>query len=296
VTGDAFKHYLENLKIEVFDASFGDPGGQGASIGSTGPNQIIQHTDPAPINPALKAVAVASAMIVLNEPVSPLHEYSEPDVRIRVVRDGKTVRKLATEYNVAVVASQDVASFDPTTVDPARVAAYVELPDPGLAFDAKDAVVDLQKDGTPPNFADLMAAVETVLNQDPGNTQKLGSLSVAECRHIAREIAWNRHVDPIPFASKQAFEKMYTVKSGVDLLAPDVDTNAQKEFQGALAQYHAVHDADAEALTKYIFALSAAVACENKSAASARSGLSFPIQPGVGPTGKAEEAEVVLEH
>lgn len=296
VTGAAFIDYLKDLQIDAFDASFGDPSGQGAAIGST-PNlasqsKIVQHYDSTLSNAPLKAVA--SAMIVLTGPASP--EYADPDIVLHVIRGGKTLRKLAVAYNVAVQVvpnQQDVDTFDPTSVDPTKIASYVEVPDPRLAFAPNDAVVDVPNDGTPPNFTELKAAVETVLQQDPGSPLKLGSLSVAECRHIAREISWNRHVDPMPFASNGAFEKMYTVKPVGETFAPELDINAQKEFQGVRAQYHAVHDAEAEALTKYVFALSAAIACENKSAKAARAGLGFPIQPG--PTGKVQEAEVVLE-
>ena len=306
VKASEFQKYLVGLKIEAFDASFAEPGGhKGAALGSTAnaPSKIVQHKvlHPDPAKAALGqklTKSVATAMIVLAEPAPP--EYAEPDIILHVVRAGQIIRKVAADYNVALfkIADKDFdpKTFDPGTdvVGPTSVAAYVELPAPGLSFDPSDAVVDLQKDGTPPNFTDLQAEVVKVLQKDPGGTQKLGSLSVAECRHIAHEIAWNRHVEPIPFASTADFEKMYTVKT--DPLEPELDSNAQQQFQGSLAQYHAVHDADADALAKYISALSAALACEKKSAGAPRAGLSFPIQPGIAPTGKVQDAEVVLEN
>lgn len=300
VPGAVFTGYLSNLEIRAFDASFKDPTGQqpGAFLGSTAnaPSKIVQHTVPHP--DPIKAAqgeklikSVASAMIKLEPQQS---EYAGPDIVLHVLNRANLVRKLEADYNVAFE-DRDPAAFDPTLVSPASVAAYVELPAPGLALGGNDAVVDLPKDGTPPNFVDLKAAVEKVLQQDPGSTQKLGALTANECRHIAHEIAWNRHVDPIPFAAKDVFEAMYTVPPPGEPLAPSLDPYAQQQFQGTLAQYRAVHDAKAEVLAKYVFALSAAIACEKKSAEAPLAGLSFPVRPGASPTEKVQAAEVILK-
>ena len=74
------------------------------------------------------------------------------------------------------------------------------------------------------------------------------------------------------------------------------NSNARVQFEGALAQYRAARDAEAEVLAKYIFTLSAAIACENKSKAAALAGLRFPIRPDVIQDGKIQEAEVVLQN
>jgi hypothetical protein len=303
--GTQFSSYLLDLEIKAFDASFTDPAGQqpGALLGSTKlpPSKIVQHKvpHPDPVKAAEGEVllkAVASAGIAL--PAQPPAEYAGPDILLHVLRGGELIRKVSVDYNVAVADGNGII-FDLTGVEPALVAAYVELPDPGLAADPDDAVVELPEDGTPPSFESLKAAVEKVLQQDPGNLDKLASLSVAECRHIAREIAWNRHVEPSPTVSKAEFENMYTVPppspppSDFD---PKMQQITSQQFEGAVAEYRAIHDARADALARYIFALSAAIACERRSADATLAGLSFPILLDVPVTGKVQAASVILQN
>jgi hypothetical protein len=59
-----------------------------------------------------------------------------------------------------------------------------------------------------------------------------------------------------------------------------------------------MNDAQAEVLAKYVYSLSAALACEDASVNATRAGLRFPIQPSqpAAADGKIKEAEVVLKN
>lgn len=294
VTGDKFAAYLSRLIIEVADASFTDPTGKGSYALAV--IKIVQHT--MQVGPVTELLPVATAIIVL--PDSTLVEYAEPDlmlyIDIKLKNGAMIIQRFPVDYNVAVAEVDTIPDNPAGFRDLEPVAAYVALPISQLGLEKTDAVVVLPKDGAPPNFKELLDAVKKVLAGDPGKKVKvdLATLSLARCRHIAHEIAWNRHVAPLPLVSADALERMYTV-SGEESEGKE-RANARLQFEAALTQYRAVHDAEAEVLTRYIVALSAAIACENKSVAAKGAGLRFPIQPGVSQSSQAQEAEVALEN
>lgn len=280
----AFASYLSGLSIEAFDASFASPGGGAAPTAIA--SEIVQHQR-LEIS-GLVSKAVATALIELPSPAPP--EYAGPDLVLHVKRGGQLVRTIPVSYNVAtVVVSPVPTGLALMGLEP--VAAYVALPAPNVGPSPSDAVVDLPADGSPPSFKQLLDAVKKVLASDPGGTVDVAKLTPAQCLHVAREIAYNRHAEPLPYASAEQLEAMFTTPSS----AEDENANARAQLTGALAEYRARHDARAAALAKYVFALSTAIACENATRAASSAGLRFPIRPGTAASSKIAEAEVTLE-
>ena len=276
---------------------------------------IVQHRRPAPILPPgnfnLSMKAVATAVVVITSP--PSAEYAEPDVIVEVKwgtvaapDNARLISRFSIGYNVAV---RDVTPWPPDDPDPRDpvlllsafqdipadfVAAYVSLTDPTkLSFNASDASVTLPKDGSPPNFEDLRTAVNLVVSQDPGAVVDPPNLTPAQARHIAYEIAWNRHLEPLPRPpSTTSLEAMYTSPS-------TSDDDARAKFEASLITYSTTHDAKGEALAKYVFSLSAAFAAASKSTTATRAKLTFPVQtqPGaVVPPGAIDEVSVALKN
>jgi len=298
VDGAAFTSYLLGLKIEAWDASFAKPKVNVAADPPIGTAQfdadpaitrIAQHWVPTLTFPP---AAVATALLEITAP--PATEYSDVDILLRVTRGGTSLGSFVVEYNASTVNLPLVPpAVLPPAASPFPVGAptiHLTLPPPGSAADPNDAVVVLPKDGSPPSFADLKGAVQKVLSQDPGGSPALESLTPSQCRHIAYEIAWNRHIDPLPTPTPD-LEVMYTAD------AAGFDAQAYQIFQAELLKHRAAHDAKAEMLASYIYAMVAALVCERKSIDAMAAGLRFPVQPGVAtPGGKINEFEVILRN
>jgi len=276
---------------------------------------IVQHRRPIPPSPpdnfTWDMKAIATAVIVISSP--PPLEYAEPDVILELkwgtVADpdnARLISRFSIGYNVAV---RDVETWPPNDPDPRNpvlllnefqnipaesVATYVTLSDPSkLTFDPNDAFVTLPRDGSPPNFEDLRTAVNIVISKDPAGVIDPPDLTPAQARHIAYEIAWNRHIEPLPRPpSTDALESMYTSPSAED-------DAARAKFEASLTTYGTTHDAKGETLAKYVFSLSAAFAAARASAAATRAKLTFPVQtqPGaVAPPGAIDEVSVALKN
>jgi len=284
----------------------------------SGPAPAIPATETEPEQPAqpgqYSAWAVATAVIEIDESMLPPGgvEYLSSDLVLKIERDKREVADGKIEYNVAIletgalrippIPQQDQGVFDYwldvwsfyQNPPPEPVAAYVPLPPPG-AEDPSIARVKLPEDGGPPQFDPLKQAVEIVLRADPKvNDQdllsKLKSLTAVQCRHVASEIIWNRKIHPLP-GSKFWLEGIYTAdKAGADPRRED-----RMQFEAGLRSYYAIHSAEADRLSRYIFSLSAAIYCEHKTTLAERVGFQFPICPGFqGQPARITEASVVL--
>jgi hypothetical protein len=304
VAASVFASYLSDLTIEAFEVSFGtlrpDLGATPLGSASFLPldaanNRIFQHSrlEPGP-PPAVVSKSIATAVLELTLP-SP--EYIDPDVILRVRRGGNVIATFTVDYNVPIADesfpanSADYAAFFQDVVP---IAAYVPLSDPALDPDPTDAFVTLPKDGSPPSFLDLKNAITAVLSADPGNTLQIAALTAAQARHVAFEIMWNRTVAPLPTLAPLSLERVYTTESGES----SSDEADRQTFEAELTRYRAMNDAQAEVLAKYVYSLSAALACEDASVKASRAGLRFPIRPSqpAATDGKIKEAEVVLKN
>jgi hypothetical protein len=295
--GSTFTSYLTDLRITVSDMSFANPQGTGNGIGSafydpTDPNgTIVQHEIFLPA-PAFASVATAAILIDPAKLPPTYAEYQTSDLRLTITRGTQKIVDRSLNYNVDV----DAGAAVPPGQDPILYAVlgptslYIALPDPGIGLDPTRASVDVPKDGSPPNFDDLLLAIQRVYAGDPTGVFDINSppLTQPQARHIAYEILWNRQLNPLP-VPPASLEELYTAGPA---LAPDA--NRQK-FESDLLTYSTTTDTQAEVLAKYVFALSAALACERQSNTAARVGLTIPVLPGIAAVGgKAAQTDVIL--
>lgn len=272
-----------------------------------------------PLNPLAKIVkwhAVATAVI---EVPSGRTEYDRVDLRLKIVRDGEEIIDRGIYYDIPIVdvstvpvpfnPNQNTLIQDPYAIylDPASL--YLTLPASRAALDPAFAQLDLPTDGTPPNFTQLKAAVIKVLKKDPATIadtdldRQISELKLEECRHIAYEIVWGQQVEPLPQVSISTLEPMYTSpdkdKPRSDREQFKIDAS-RKRLEAELTRYYTTHNAEAEQLTQYIFAVSAAIICQqqteqSKPKNSKRVGFEFPLIPTTPVSaGKIKEAKVVL--
>ena len=131
-----------------------------------------------------------------------------------------------------------------------------------------------------------MKAVQAILGVDPGGTARdLGSLSLPQCQNIAYEIVWSQQ-PPVP-APPDPIENLYTNPPNNGVLisgsGSNISTNQnegdRRQFEATLQGYYATANATADRLTNYVYALAAAVACEELSLAAAQALIEFPVNP-----------------
>jgi hypothetical protein len=238
--------------------------------------------------------AVATAVIVVNRPPSDANEYVNPDIILKVTRGPNAVATLSIDYNVAVIDTGGApvpAPVDYPSLE--AVSGLIQLVDP-TRLQPGDATVTLPKDGTPPTFADLLSAVRAVMERDPGlgppTPDAIAAITPAQARHIAFEIGWNRHVDALPDLDQPVLENVYTLPS-----ANDGDNPATRQkFEADRQIYRVSHDAQSEALVKYVVALAASFAAEKRSRDASSVGFPVPVVPGDALSGKIKEVKVTL--
>jgi hypothetical protein len=314
ISGAGFASYLTELTVTAFDLSCGDPK-IGTPVGSASylpppdpakpwiPDPgtgIVQHfTVPLlPFPPTAEAVATAVIEVALP---AGYREYLTPDLRIDASRGGTTLSDRNLYYDVQVLSSGSLPpAGDFPTLDPTSL--YLKLPHPvapGLAS------LELNEDGSPPNFQALKDAVTTVLaaDQQPVPPAVLGTLSADQARHIACEIVWGGQ-DPLPdppappppsgLGTFDGIGALYTDPPNDGTLGNTMEQNRQ-QFEGNLSSYYATHNAKVDRLARFVLALSAAVACEELSSGAASALLQFPVNPGtVGVQTTIGSAEIVL--
>ncbi|MEU9899981.1 neuraminidase-like domain-containing protein [Streptomyces phaeochromogenes] len=295
IDGNDFKPYLDDLVIEAFDLS-AQNAQLGVSLGTTTyaqpvppppPQQptpwipapttgIVQHFDPPDLNNPPTALAVATAVIVVNPPAG--HpEHRESDLRLKITRGGKEILHGQLYYNVPVEPG-GIPADRGTIPTLTTTSLYLALPNPGREIDPADGYVAVAADGTPPRYDQLRTAVDIVLGHDPGvgNPPQLADLTPRQARHIAYEIVWNYKYRPLPTPRKRTLAQMYTL--------PDQDTDggdaaARGQFEGNLQAYYATGDADAERLSGFVLALAAGVYAAQRSAAADQVGFLMPVMP-----------------
>ncbi len=281
VDAKTFTTYLKNLTIKVYDISYAQPTA-GTLIGSAAfalppaSMQIVQHEIQILIPPQAVLESVATALIQYNPPVpsAPLGlEYMGPDLRIEFDRSGAQPSfATRTYYNVQVV--NIAAPFPPPneiqSIRDADVSAFVTL-------SPANGQLVVPKDGTPPAFDDLLAAVTTVLMADPAKPMTpdlLSCLSVDQCRNIANEVVYASQV-PLP-SPPEDLATMYTLPPLNGTKASDNEQDRQ-QFEGQFNAYYGTRDATVMRLTNYIYALATAQACEAQAVKATAAVVSFPV-------------------
>ncbi len=324
-----FANYLNGLTINVFDASFatpkaGMPGDPTPPIGSATFNAptfvgfpaplppppivtypagttIVQHFTANIFGPVVNSVDMQSVATAVIPYAAPAAEYPgtspRPDLRIQFQRAGsQTVIDPDVYYDPPIYTVGGAPAPDEyQSLADVDVSAFVTVPS---ALDSSLAGVDLPADGSLPSYDSLLTAIDTVLAADPGAGADLATLTATQpltpdqCRNIAYEIVWGTAPD-LP-APSGAIEPMYTNPPNDGGLT---NTNEQNrmQFEGQLNSYYATRNAKVERLAKYVYALAAAVWCEQQTQAATRALLRFPINPPATPTlATVHEAEVIL--
>jgi hypothetical protein len=130
-------------------------------------------------------------------------------------------------------------------------------------------------------------------------TPSLDALTYNQCRNIAYEILWSQQ-GPLP-ASPDSIENLYTnpPNSGALTSGGSSPTVNQKEsdrqqFEAQLKTYYTSTNANADRLANYVYALSAAVACEQTSLAATSAVIRFPGQPDASGTTSTTDQSVIL--
>src|SRR6056297_57896 len=295
VEPETFINYLEDLEITVFDASFGDPGAENAAselgtaayLPPTTPldlapgddpihdvdTRIVQHHGQSPIplgGPMM--FSVGTAVIEVPDGV-PAAEHESVDLRITMERNGATITHKRRYFNVSTTNGSLPA--DPLDFQQFPGSLYLYLPAPGVET---GGTLNVPEDGNAPRFDELLAAVEDVMSDDPGNMNGIDSLTPIQARHIASEIVWDGAARPLPVPDAP-LNLIYTL--------PFAEGNgperARATFEGDLKTYQVGNDATAERLANFVFAMSAALAIANSILTGPdgdRAALIFPADPG----------------
>jgi Tc toxin complex TcA C-terminal TcB-binding domain len=316
VTADEFTNYLKGLSIAAHELSFSDPEGNGSAFGRAAyveptlppspsenpapvPNaesRITQHFE---IIPGAKPkestrnfFAVATAIIEIPKDIGWLSEYRSLDVRLVITRDGKGIIHKQRYYNVPIGQSQvSVAQMlkNPSDFQKLQpISLHLALPAPGQQF-ATTAAEPV--DVAPPSFVDVRAAMSWVLRAELGTDTDPGTIGIAnltreQCRHIAFEITWDSTKYPLPVPNR-SLEAMYT---GPQSAGSDFERDRQL-FENRLLAHYARLNSETEHLANFVFAVSAAIWCEEKTRKATQAGFSFPIFPAV----PAREERVILK-
>ncbi|WP_437827895.1 neuraminidase-like domain-containing protein [Sorangium sp. So ce1153] len=319
IDGATFRDFLAALTIKAFDLSFGDSV-TGVHIGtasgladphlpSTTDNSvdvnntsILQHyvdfVPPGPPVPVRILEAAATAVIVVNAPAG--HpEYPSGtsfDIRLEITRGGMGLVNQAFHYNVTIT---DVValSSDQTSYFGMAVSAFIALPSSTVGLDPSLAYVDLPADGRPPRFDDLVKAIDLVLAKDPGGAGatlvEAPVLTPAQSRQVAAEIVWNRALYPPP-EPPRSIGALYTMPPIDPSADKDKLERERKQFEAELAGYQTTHDVEALRLAGFVYAASAAIACEIMSKQASRAGLDVPIITGASTGAERAGARVIL--
>lgn len=304
IAGDDFTAYLDNLTIEAHEVSFNDPTGSGPAFGSASyiaPNlppspspdptptqdadtRIVQHYSIAPMLPPGDFVrhfaAIATAIIEIPTPPAG-GEHRTADVRLVIKRGADETLHKQIYFNVPV--SNLALPGDPNNfVGMEPISLHLALASPAQSG---SVIGMLPEDGTAPNFAVLRTAIENVLNAEPGHLNNIAELSRTQAKHIAYEIIWDRLAYPLPLPPRP-LEEIYT---GPQDASSDNERD-RRIFEGNLLTYYTRHNAEADRLANFVFAVSAAIWCEQKTQSEPRVGFYFPVLPGE----PSREAKVIL--
>ena len=264
------------------------PAGQAVTFTFPLSSGIFQHLEPAfsfdffGIHVALVPSSVATAVIPLNS-APQLPDYL--DIKIRATRGSEVIPLNNTYHNVKV--STDKIPDTPDQyqgIAASSTSLYLALPpQPGT----NPISLEIPDDGSAPPFDILYTAIETALTNDPLAGATISTLvgSPTECARIAYDIIWS-YQNTLP-APPDPLESLYTnppnpggggTISTKDNTSNNYEQDRQK-FEGNLSSFYSTRNANAERLTKFVAAVSAAVACEEMSVRSTQALLGFPVDP-----------------
>jgi hypothetical protein len=240
--------------------------------------------------------AVATAVIQLNQ-TPPLPDYL--DIQVKATRGAEVIPVTNTFYNVKVSSSVlPQQAYQYQAIAATDTSLYLSLPpQPG----AHPISLAVPADGSAPPFDRLCQAMQTALTNDPISGVTLPTLisSANSCKRIAYNIIWSyQNTLPLP---PDPLESLYTNPPNPGGGGSVTNTSGgsnnfeqdRQKFEGELSSFYSTNDAEAERLTKFVAAASAAVACEQASLNSDAALLEFPVDPSV-PYANAVDSEVLV--
>jgi hypothetical protein len=283
------------------------PSGQTVTFTFPLSNGIVQHVEVTTtgwnfitgFQFAVIPAAVATAVVPLN-PTPPLPDYL--DIEIKAIRGTQLIPDTSTYYNVKVSTSAlPQQPYQYQMISPADTSLYLSLPPPP---GADPISLTIPGDGSAPPFDLLYSAIQTALANDPvpGVSAPADLISsAAACKRIAYDIVWSfQNTLPVP---PDALESLYTnppnpggggsTTSSTSGASNNFEQDRQK-FEGELGSFYSTNNANAERLTKFVAAASAAVACEQASLNSGSALLEFPVDPSV-TYANAVESELLVQ-
>ena len=259
---------------------------------STGIVQHVQRTQTgwnfiSGIEYAMIPAAVATAVIPLNQAPPPSDYYL--DIQIKASRGAELVPVTDTFYNVKVsTAALPQQAYQYQAISAADTSLYISVPAPPGANTISLAMPD---DGSAPPFDLLYTAIQNALQNDQIRktdpvSRKLRLVGPADlvsssawCKRIAYDIIWSyQNTLPLP---PDPLESLYTNPpnpGGGGGGSNNFEQDRQK-FEGSLGSFYSTNNANAERLTKFVAAASAAVACEQASLNCDLALLEFPVDP-----------------
>ena len=111
-------------------------------------------------------------------------------------------------------------------------------------------------------------------------TPDLGALTLDQCKNIAYEIVWSQQ--PPPPSPPDPVEDLYTNPPNNGALfdgsTPNQSEGGRQQFEAQLNSYYTVANATADRLTNFVFAVSAAIACQQQSLAATQALDRAPAQ------------------
>lgn len=309
VVASDFTSTLEDLTITAYDLTVEDSV-NGVQIGSA---TSKPNPPPAP-HKLLRTIfqdftesagtrtlqSVGTAVFITEAPPGHI-EYLSPtsyDIRFVINRGGIEMTGQYLEYNIPLTHVTEMHAAEETYIG-LTPSAYLQLPPQAQPPQSDVGYVQLNSNGQAPDFDSLRQAVNRVLDKDhpTGDSTGLSELEVrttpltaAQSTQIAREITWNRSLNPTPNVSSADLATMYTLLSN----SSSTPNTELQQFQSQLSSYHNSLDATATQLTQYVFAASAAIFCERQTLAAKAAGLTFPvITDASGPTSYTESSVVL---
>ena len=214
--------------------------------------------------------SVATAVIEIPTPTVN-GEFQTADILLNITRGGNSIIANQIFYNVPAAPSP--LPGDPNLYPGLAPSLHFFLPGPGQEA---SGTVTMPENGAAPNYDVLLAAMQNVLNSEPGAGFDITILTREQSQHVAHEIIWNRTAFPLP-VSNRSLEDIYTGPHS----AGDDEERDRQLFEADLLTYYVKHNTEAERLANFVFSLSAALWCNNitRNAALAGFYFGFPLWP-----------------
>jgi len=253
-----------------------------------------------------EALSVATAVIVVDQTqVGSTLEYPTAtsfDIRLEISLTSGTgnprpvVRNQVVDFNIkTTTAALSTVQNDFTH---AATDIYLTIDIPEEPLPEGTTVLLPSRDGKPPSFEVLRAAINDVLKKDhpdsAGSIQDMTRfLTTAECQQIASELVNNRLLDPppaLPYPTSDTdginppiiLEDLFTLGAVTNAEARQLRELDRQKFEGARTSYYALHSADALQLANHVFTLVAAVQAEQYTVQQGRMAtIEAPLKEGI---------------